>query len=79
MSFASKPGVIRIVSGLICQQVESRFIQAPKKEVVERLEKQQGEIKEEVVNLEKKLHYLETTYKNSREHLDQILKRSSGS
>ncbi|KAK5134141.1 hypothetical protein LTR08_006916 [Meristemomyces frigidus] len=29
----------------------------------------------ELVNLGKKLHYLETTYKNSTEHIEQILKR----
>jgi prefoldin subunit 1 len=28
-------------------------------------------------NLNKKLHYLETTYKNATEHLDQIFKGGS--
>lgn len=29
----------------------------------------------ELANLEKKLHYLDTTYRNSRQHMDQILQR----
>ena len=27
-----------------------------------------------MANLEKKLHYLETTYKNSKDHLDAVFK-----
>ncbi|TDZ19687.1 Prefoldin subunit 1 [Colletotrichum sidae] len=39
-----------------------------------------GQIKEkevEVENLGQKLHYLETTFKNSRQHIDQMLKAQS--
>jgi len=32
------------------------------------------EIKSDITNLEKKLQYLETTQKNSRENIEQILK-----
>lgn len=39
-----------------------------------RLGKETSELKSDVENLGKKLHYLETTHKNSREHIDQIFK-----
>ncbi|GKT39936.1 prefoldin subunit 1 [Colletotrichum spaethianum] len=42
--------------------------------------KLEGQIKEkegEVEKLSQKLHYLETTYKNSRQHIDQMLKAQS--
>jgi prefoldin subunit 1 len=31
-------------------------------------------LKSDISNLEKKLHYLETTHKNSRENIEMILK-----
>lgn len=37
-----------------------------------RLSKETADLKLEIQNLGKKLHYLETTHKNSREHIDQI-------
>lgn len=46
-------------------------------EVQDKLASQNTQIKTEVTNLEKRLHYLETTAKNSREHIDQLL-RSGG-
>lgn len=46
-------------------------------EVKDKLASQNTQIKTEVTNLEKRLHYLETTAKNSREHIDQLL-RSGG-
>ena len=30
-------------------------------------------LKKDITDLEKKLHYQETTFKNSREHIDKIL------
>ena len=36
------------------------------------------EIKSDMSSLEKKLHYLETTYKNSKENLEQILNSAGG-
>lgn len=47
------------------------------KEVRDKLAAQNTQLKTEVTNLEKKLNYLETTAKNSREHIDQLL-RSGG-
>lgn len=42
-------------------------------DVKQRLSKETNELRSDVSNLEKKLHYHETTYKNSRHHLDQIM------
>lgn len=58
--------------------MDSRFVMTPSKEVKKRLEVENGELKSDVSNLEKKLHYLETTFKNSRANLDKVLKGSSG-
>ncbi len=55
----------------------SRFVSSPMTEIDSRLGSEIVELKLEVQNLGKKLHYLETTHKNSREHIDQIF--SSGS
>lgn len=41
----------------------------------QRLAAEGEELKGDTVNLEKKLHYLETTYKNSRDNLEQLFKR----
>jgi prefoldin subunit 1 len=49
-----------------------RFVSSPIAEMDKRLSKETAELKLEVQNLGKKLHYLETTHKNSREHIDQI-------
>ncbi|KAL9090392.1 MAG: hypothetical protein Q9159_002019 [Coniocarpon cinnabarinum] len=43
-------------------------------EVKENIDKQSGELKTDISNLEKRLHYLETTAKNSQAHIDQMLK-----
>jgi prefoldin subunit 1 len=54
-----------------------RFISTPIKTVDKRLNSETAELKSDITALEKKLHYLETTHKNSREHIDQIF-RSGG-
>lgn len=42
--------------------------------VERRLSSETTELKGDISNLEKKLHYYETTYKNSRENMEQILR-----
>lgn len=42
--------------------------------VKDRLGSQSKDNKTEISNLEKKLHYLETTAKNSQDHINQMLK-----
>lgn len=54
-----------------------RFISTPIKTVDKRLNSETAELKSDITALEKKLHYLETTHKNSRDHIDQIF-RSGG-
>ena len=44
-----------------------------------RLSLETGELKSEISNLTKKLHYLETTQKNSREHIDKIMQSGARS
>jgi len=50
----------------------NRFVAMPTPEVKSQLGKEAEDIKAEIANLEKKLNYLETTYKNSREHIEKI-------
>ena len=42
-------------------------------DVEKKLSSQTSELKSDIANLNKKLHYLETTHKNSREHIDKIM------
>ena len=50
-----------------------RFIATPLSTVDRRLSTESTALKKDIADLEKKLHYLETTFKNSREHIDRIL------
>lgn len=52
----------------------NRFVASPPSDVKTRLVKESDALKKDMENLEKKLHYLETTYKNSREHLEAVFK-----
>ena len=54
-----------------------RFVFSPTSEVDKRLDTETTNLKTDVENLGKKLLYLETTHKNSREHIDQIFKNRS--
>ena len=45
----------------------------PGQHIEKRLLSEIEELKSEVGNLNKKLHYLETTHKNSKDHITQIL------
>ncbi|KAK4553228.1 hypothetical protein LTR86_009758 [Recurvomyces mirabilis] len=51
------------------------FVLASTDDVKKRQAKEAEDIKKELSNLDKKLNYLEQTYKNSNEHMEQILKR----
>jgi len=50
----------------------------PSQEVMDRLAAESRELENDKSNLDKKLHYLETTYKNSRDNFEQILKSAGG-
>jgi len=58
----------------IYEGVGKMFVFSPKDEIEKRLGVETADLKSEIDNLGKKLHYLETTHKNSREHIDQIFK-----
>lgn len=50
-----------------------RFIQSQKADIKSKIAAQTSDIKTEQQNLENKLRYLETTAKNSREHIEKML------
>ncbi|KIN02081.1 hypothetical protein OIDMADRAFT_161972 [Oidiodendron maius Zn] len=58
----------------VYEGVGKMFVFSPIGEVDKRLSTETTELKTDVENLGKKLQYLETTHKNSREHIDQIFK-----
>ncbi|EGD99879.1 prefoldin subunit 1 [Trichophyton tonsurans CBS 112818] len=61
----------------VYEGVGKMFVATPIDKVNTRLSKETKELKIEIATLEKRLHYLETTHKNSREHIEQML-RSGG-
>ncbi|KAM5505378.1 hypothetical protein McanMca71_001288 [Microsporum canis] len=61
----------------VYEGVGKMFVATPIDKVNTRLSKETKELKTDIANLEKRLHYLETTHKNSREHIEQML-RSGG-
>ncbi|PWY80639.1 Prefoldin [Aspergillus heteromorphus CBS 117.55] len=58
----------------VYEGVGKMFVGVPMNTIDKRLSTESGELKSDITGLEKKLHYLEMTNKNSRENLEQILK-----
>jgi len=58
----------------VYEGVGKMFVFIPISDVDKRLNAETSDLKSDLNNLGKKLQYLETTYKNSREHIDQIFK-----
>ncbi|KAJ5935411.1 hypothetical protein N7466_004958 [Penicillium verhagenii] len=58
----------------VYEGVGKMFVNVPIDTVNKRLTRESSESKAEISNLEKKLHYHETTFKNSRENFEQIIK-----
>ena len=54
-----------------------RFVCTPIPDVQKRLETEEKAMKAEMTNLDKKEDYLEMTYKNSKNALEQVLKGQS--
>jgi len=52
-----------------------RFVSISASELNTKLEKRTKTLETDVEGLGKRLHYLETTAKNSQEHIDQMLRR----
>ena len=67
-----------LTSGVLLPTDRFRFVQSPTSEVRERLSAESEELKSDKSNLGKKLNYLETTYKNSQDHLERLFKSGSG-
>ncbi|WEW55736.1 hypothetical protein PRK78_001169 [Emydomyces testavorans] len=61
----------------VYEGVGKMFVATPIENVNKRLSNEQKELKADLTNLEKRLHYLETTFKNSRGQIEQIF-RSGG-
>ena len=53
-----------------------RFVLTSTQELKEQQTKGSGDVDKELENLNKKLHYLETTYNNAQLHLDKIFKNT---
>ncbi|PYH42104.1 putative prefoldin subunit 1 [Aspergillus saccharolyticus JOP 1030-1] len=58
----------------VYEGVGKMFVAVPIPTIDKRISSESNELKTEITGLEKKLHYLEMTHKNSRENLEQILK-----
>ncbi|KAF4556972.1 Prefoldin subunit 1-like protein [Elsinoe fawcettii] len=54
--------------------VGKMFVASPTTDVNKRLEKEKKDLNAKLENLDKKYTFLETTYKNSQEHLDKVFK-----
>ncbi|KAI4258241.1 MAG: hypothetical protein LQ352_001294 [Teloschistes flavicans] len=67
---------VKLLSGdtNVYEGVGKMFMFVPIDGVQKRLESETTELRSEISNLNKKLHYLETTHENSRKHIDQIFK-----
>lgn len=51
-----------------------RFVHTPIDAVNTRLSSEDQTLKKDISDLEKRLHYLETTHEKSREHIEQIFR-----
>jgi prefoldin subunit 1 len=64
----------------LCRLVEAhifgyvRFVHTPIDAVNSRLSSEDQTLKKDISDLEKRLHYLETTHEKSREHIEQIFR-----
>lgn len=52
-----------------------RFVSIPAPELKDKLESQTKQVDTDIDGLTKRLHYLETTAKNSQEHIEAMLRR----
>ncbi|KAI9887416.1 MAG: hypothetical protein M1823_000753 [Watsoniomyces obsoletus] len=62
----------------VYEGVGKMFVFRPQTDVKQRLSRDTTELRSDIANLEKKLHYFETTFKNSRQHMDQIIRSGGG-
>ncbi|SPN97829.1 related to prefoldin subunit 1 [Cephalotrichum gorgonifer] len=62
----------------VYEGVGKMFVSTPIPDLHEKLEGQVKTLDDDLDKLQKRLLYLETTQKNSREHIDQMLKHNAG-
>lgn len=53
----------------------ARFVSIPAPELKDKLESQTKQVDTDIDGLSKRLHYLETTAKNSQDHIEAMLRR----
>ena len=78
-SRCSCPGVIGVIARTLLSYTNHvcypiRFASLPVTSLRQKLEHQTQDLESEVDKLSKRLLYLETTHKNSREHIEQMLR-----
>lgn len=54
-----------------------RFVLTSTEDVKTRQAKEAADVKTELANLDKKLHYLQTTYDNSQQHIKALFERGA--
>ena len=59
-----------------CALTQDRFVLSSTKEVDDELATETKDLKKEMESLNGRLHYLETTQKNAKDHMEQIFKNS---
>ncbi|KIW99939.1 uncharacterized protein Z518_10867 [Rhinocladiella mackenziei CBS 650.93] len=61
----------------VYEGVGKMFVAVPVSTLNKRLESESNTLNKEIAEWEKKLHYQETTFKNSRQHIEKILQTGS--
>ncbi|EHY54043.1 hypothetical protein HRR83_004689 [Exophiala dermatitidis] len=61
----------------VYEGVGKMFVAVPISTMSERLASEANALNKDISELEKRLHYQETTYKNSRQHIEKILQSGS--
>ncbi|EHK16358.1 uncharacterized protein TRIVIDRAFT_40864 [Trichoderma virens Gv29-8] len=61
-------------NSVVYEGVGKMFVSLPPNTLHEKLQRQMQDLEGDVDRLNQRLLYLETTHKNSREHIDQILR-----
>jgi len=61
----------------VYEGVGKMFVAVPVPTLNDRLASESATLSKDIADLEKRLHYQETTYKNSRQHIEKILQSGS--
>lgn len=72
-AFSTDDASTFMISGI--NRASIRFVSIPAPELKDKLESQTKQVDTDIDGLSKRLHYLETTAKNSQEHIEAMLRR----